>query len=84
MLSHSFERFYVVRKFELPRVEDLKRTTVQFDSKCSYLTSRNHTQPSIYFPKLLTYCQKIIPYVEFYKKQINYYNCRVYDILKMK
>ena len=23
-LSHSFDRFYVVTKFELPRVEDLK------------------------------------------------------------
>ena len=33
MLSHSFDRLYVVAKFELPRVEDLKLTTVQFDSK---------------------------------------------------
>ena len=24
MLSHSFERFYAVTKFELPKVEDLK------------------------------------------------------------
>ena len=31
MLSHSFDRFYVVTKFELPKVEDLKLTTVQFD-----------------------------------------------------
>ena len=28
MLSHSFDRFYVVTKFELPRVEDLKLTTI--------------------------------------------------------
>ena len=34
MLSHSFDRFYVVTKFELPKVEDLKLTTVDFDSKC--------------------------------------------------
>ena len=82
MLSYSFDRFYVVTKFELPRVEDLKLTTVPFDSKCSYLTSRNHTQPSIYFPKLFVYCQKIISYVEFYKKQISYYNCTAYEMLK--
>ena len=28
MLSHSFDRFYVVTKFEVPRVEDLKFTTI--------------------------------------------------------
>ena len=80
MLSHSFDRFYVVTKFELPKVEDLRLTMVQFDYKCSYLIAKNHTQ-SIYFPKLLAYCQKIVPYVEFYKKQICYYNHTAYEIL---
>ena len=82
MLSHSFNRFYVVTKFEIPIVEDLRLTTVQFDSKCIYIVSRNHIQPSTYFPKLLAYCQKIVPYVEFYKKQLSYYNCTAYEILK--
>ena len=68
MLSHTFDRFYVVTKFELPKVEDLMLTTVHFDSKCSYLAARNDMQPSSYFHKLLAYCQKIVPYVEFYKK----------------
>ena len=81
ILSHSFDRFYVVTKFELSIVEDLRLTTVEFDSKCSYLISRNHTQSS-YFPKLLVYCQKIVPCVEFYKKQICYYNHTAYEILK--
>ena len=27
-LSHSFHRFYVVTKYELPKVEDLKFTTI--------------------------------------------------------
>ena len=35
-LSHSFDTFYDVTKFELPRVEDLKFTTIDFDSSCSY------------------------------------------------
>ena len=37
MLSRSFDRLYVVTKFELPRVEALKLTTVDFDFNCSYL-----------------------------------------------
>ena len=37
MLSHSFDRFYVVTKFELPKVEDLKLTAIDFDPTCSYL-----------------------------------------------
>ena len=81
MLSHSCDRFYVVTKFELPKVEDLRLITVLFHSKCSYLITRNHTQSS-YFPKLLVYCQEIVPYVEFYKKQIIYYKCTTYKILK--
>ena len=81
MLSHSFDRFCVVTKFELPKVEDLRLTTVQFDSKCSYLTARNNTQLSRYFHKLLAYCQKTVPYVEFYKKQISYYNCTAHEML---
>ena len=80
MLSRSFDRFYVVAKFELPKVEDLKLTTVQFDSKCTYLV-RNDTQMSNYYPKLLVYCLKIVPYVEFYQEQLCYYNCTAYEIL---
>ena len=76
MLSHSFDRFYVVAKFELPKVKDLRLTTVDFESRCSYL-ARNDS----YYSKLLKYCLKLIPYVEFYKKQIDYYNHRAYKIL---
>ena len=36
-LSYSFDRFYVVIKFELPKVEDLKLTTISYDSDCQYL-----------------------------------------------
>ena len=77
--SHSFDRFYVVAKFELPKVEDLKLITVDFDSKCSYLASNDS-----YYTKLLGYCLKIIPYMEFYKQQIAYYNHKTYKIWQMK
>ena len=76
MLSHLFDRFYVVTKFKLPKVEELKLKTIDFDSKCSYL-SKNDT----YHTKLIKYCLKIVPYVEFYKQQIAYYNQTAYNIL---
>ena len=43
MLSHSFDRFYIVTKFELPKTTDLKFMTFGFDFKCSYV---NHTPTS--------------------------------------
>ena len=48
MLSHSFDQFYVVAKFELTKVEDLKLTTIDFDSSCSYLSGNGN-----YIRKLL-------------------------------
>ena len=80
MVSHYFHRFYVVAKFELPRVEDLKLTTIEFDSKCTYL-AKNDTQKYSYFPKLLAYCLKIVLYVEFYKEQLEYYNHMANELL---
>ena len=43
MLSHSFDRFYTVTKFELPKTKDLKLATLGFDFECSYV---NHTSTS--------------------------------------
>ena len=79
MLSHSFDRFYAVTKFKLPKVEDLKLMTIDSDSKCSYL-SKNDT----YHTKLIKYCLEIGPYVEIYKQQIAYYNQTAYNILANK
>ena len=31
MLSHSFVRFYVVTKFEMPKIKDLRLTTFSLD-----------------------------------------------------
>ena len=36
-LTHSFDRFYVVTKFEMPKIEDLKLTTFTFDFACKHL-----------------------------------------------
>ena len=83
MLSHSFDRFYVVTKFELPKVEDLLLTMVPYDSKCEFIDLIQSTDHNTYHQhqKLLTYCNKIFPYVEIYKRQIAYYNRTAYDLL---
>ena len=39
MLSHSFDRFYVVTKIEIPRVLDLNLTLLQFDYNCSHVVN---------------------------------------------
>ena len=59
MLSHSFDRFYIVTKFELPKTKDLRLGTFKFDFKCSYA---NHTSTNTNYAKLLKYCIKITPY----------------------
>ena len=39
MLSHSFDRFYVVMKIEIPKVSDLNLTLFQFDYNCSHVVN---------------------------------------------
>ena len=41
MLAHSFNRFYVVTKFILPTVNDLKFSTMNFEETCNYLQEKN-------------------------------------------
>ena len=36
MLVHSFDRFYVVTKFMLPTIGDLKFSKLDFDYTCAY------------------------------------------------
>ena len=41
MFAHSFHRFYVVTKFMLPLLGDLKFSDINFDNTCAYLDNRN-------------------------------------------
>ena len=61
MLSHSLDRFYVVAKYELPKVSDLTLTAIEFDLTCSHLNGEGK-----FMTKLRTHCLKIAPYVSFY------------------
>ena len=40
MLSHSFDRFYVVTKFILPTIKDLIFSSPNFYAKCEYLQEK--------------------------------------------
>ena len=37
MLAHSFDRFYVVTRIEIPKVLNLKLTVFQFDYNCTHV-----------------------------------------------
>ena len=78
MLSHSFDRFYIMTKFELPRTKDLILATFKFDFECSYA---NDSSTNTNYAKLLKYCRKIAPYAQLYLRQIQYYNWTAYDTL---
>ena len=79
MLSHSFDQFYIVTKFELPKTKDLRLATFKFDFKCSYA---NHTSTNTNYAKLLKCCMKIAPYApDFTKDKYNTITWIAYDTL---
>ena len=76
MLTHSFDRFYVVTKFEMPKIEDLKLTMFTFDFACKHsMSDRTLVQ------KYLKHCQRIVPYIRLHQKQAQNYNQTAYNIL---
>ena len=86
MLAHSFDRFYVVTRIEIPKVSDLNLTVFQFDYNCSHVT---HIEKDTKFKIPITikdmfkvYCRNIIPYMYLYKHQVEYYEKTVYNILE--
>ena len=40
MLANSFDRFYVVTKFILPLIGDLKFSNLNYDNACAYLDNK--------------------------------------------
>ena len=82
-LLHSFHRFYVVTKFELPKVEELKLTTISYDSDCKYLDGAKSRKdyPIEHIKDMKIYCVKTALHIAFYKKQVDYYNWTAYEII---
>ena len=86
MLAHSFDRFYVVTKFMLPTIGDLKFSKLDFDYTYMYMKKEYapNTDSRKYLLELETYCNKIKPFVTYYSKLIQSYNKTAHNILGNK
>ena len=89
VLAHSFDRFYVVTKVEIPKVLDLNLTRFQFDYNCSHIANMERIRIGFNFKVMntilnifRTYCKNLIPYMYLYKHQVEYYKKTVYNILE--
>ena len=85
MVAHSFDRFHVVTKFILPTMNDLKHLPINYDGECRYLENlddNNNVEIKTCIKDFVTHCIKHIPYIAFYKMQINTCNKTAYHILK--
>ena len=84
MLVHSFDRFYVVRKFMLPTIGDIKFSRLNFDDTCAYMKKEYapNTDSRKYLTELITYCNKIRPFVSYYSRLIDSYNIAAYNLLQ--
>ena len=84
MLAHSFDRFYVVTKFILPKIGDLKFSKLDFDDTCAYTDNKYNqkTESRKYMLDLKCFCKKIKPFVIYYKRLINSYNNTMHNILE--
>ena len=83
MLAHSVNRFYVVTKFILPTVNDLRFSTINFNDTCNYLQEKNghSVESKQYHSDLIVYCRKMIPFMHSYRKQISSLNHTAHNIL---
>ena len=57
MLTHSFDKFYVVATYEIPMVDHLQFTTFAFDLMCNHL---NISKKS-YLLRYIKHCRRIVP-----------------------
>ena len=80
-VSHSFDRFYIVTKFELPKVEYLQFDDIPYDAECAHLDDPKPGQILGIMRDIKCYCVKIAPHIDYYRKQIAYYNQTATDIL---
>ena len=76
MLAHSFDGLYVVTKFILPLIGDLKFLNLNYDNTCAHLDNKNvqNTETRKYMLDLRTFSKKIEPFAVYYKRLIKSYN----------
>ena len=60
MLAPSFDRFYVVTKFILPTLDDLKFAPIKYDKECNYiqdLDDQDNDQIKQNIKDIVLYCK---------------------------
>ena len=85
MLAHSFDKFYVITKFVLPTLDDLKISPIRYDKECNYLSNlddQDDDQIKENIRDLIFYCSKVRPFMALYKMQITSHNLTAHKILK--
>ena len=84
MLTHFFDRFYVVTKFILPTIEDLNFSKIHYDNTCAYLDNINicDSDSKKHRLDLMTFYKKIESFVHYYKGLINSYHNTAHNILQ--
>ena len=80
-VSHSFDRFYIATKFELPKVENLQFDDIPYDAECTHLDDPEPGQFLGIIKDIKCYCVKIAPHIDYYMEQMVYYNQTAADIL---
>ena len=68
-------------KFELPKVEDLQFDDIPYDAECAHLDNPKPGQIIGMIKEVKHHCVKIAPHINYYRKQIAYYNQTATDIL---
>ena len=84
MLTHSFDRFYVVTKFIFSSTGDLNFSKLNYDNTCAYLDNKNvcNSDSKKHMLDLMTFCKKIEPFVLYYKRLIKSYKNKAHNILE--
>ena len=85
MLAHSFDRFYVITKFILPTLDDLKLYPIKYDKEWQYLRNLDDEDDDRIkqnVKDLFFYCAKIRPFMSLYKMQMTAHNLTAHKILK--
>ena len=85
MLAHSFDRFYVITKFVLPTMDDLKLSPIKYGKECNYLRNlddEDDDQIKQNINDLLFCCSKVRPFMALYRMKISAHNLTAHKILK--
>ena len=66
-------------------MDNLKLSEIRYNKECKYLSDLDDNddgQIKTNIKDLITYCDKLRPYMAFYKMQINAHNITIHHILK--